>query len=129
MSGRKLRNLVLLVLAAGLAYWIYETRPTLPGVVDAVTRPLMGSRAAVDASERNRIVGDASQAIADQLDSRIGKLHEGMTRNDVQELLGDPDRVETAKGEDGVLETRWDYKEARRTLVFREGRVVSIVVR
>jgi uncharacterized protein YodC (DUF2158 family) len=129
MSGRKLRNLVLLVLAAGLAYWIYTKRPTLPGVVDAVTRPLMGSRAAVDASERNRIVGDASQVIADQQDSKIGRLHEGMTRNDVRDLLGDPDRITTTRAEDGVQETRWDYREARRILVFREDRLVSIVVR
>jgi hypothetical protein len=129
MSGRKLRNLAVLVLAAGLAYWIYEKRPTVSGVVDAVTGPLMGSRAAVDASERNRIVGDASQEIADQQDAKIGKLHEGMTRNDVRDLLGEPDRIETARTEDGVMETRWNYNEARRVLVFRDNRVVSIVVR
>jgi predicted transcriptional regulator len=128
MSGRSIRNLVLLAALAGLAYWVYEKRPTVPGVVDAVTKPLMGSKAAVDASERNRVVGEASEVIIEQQDAKIGRLHEGMTRSDVRELLGDPDRVETKKNEEGVEEIRWIYNEARRVLVFREGRVVSIVV-
>jgi predicted transcriptional regulator len=129
MSGRRIRNLVLLAALAGLAYWLYETRPTLPGVVDAVTKPLMGSKAAVDASERNRVVGDASAEITDQQDAKIGRLHEGMTRSDVRELLGDPDRIETTKSDEGVEEIRWIYNGAKRALVFRDGRVVSIVVR
>jgi hypothetical protein len=128
MSGRRIRNLVLLTAAVGLGYWLYQTRPTVTGIVESVTRPLMGSKAAVDTSERNRVVDEASEAIADQQDSKIGRLHEGMTRDDVRDLLGNPDLNETTRVE-GVEETRWTYNEARRVLVFRDGRVVSIVVR
>jgi SmpA / OmlA family len=127
MSGRKFRKLLLLAIVVGIGYWIYKDRPTVAGIVDSVTSPLMGSRAAVKSSERNRVTDDATSAIAEQTEAQIGSLREGMTSSEVRELLGNPDSVEP----DPVNRNRyrWNYKRVRRTLVVDEGRVVSIVLR
>ncbi|HTR03373.1 MAG TPA: hypothetical protein VMN82_09290 [Thermoanaerobaculia bacterium] len=126
MSGRRFRRLLLLVLVVGVGYWIYADRPTVSGIVDSLTNPLMGSKAAVSSSERNRVVGDASATISDQpLESAVGTLHEGMTANEVKDLLGEPTRIEPEKV-DGREQTRWTYTQAKRVLVLKDGRVVSI---
>ena len=127
MSGRKIRKVLLIALVAGVAYWIYKDRPTLSGIVDSITNPLLGSRAAVKSSERNRVVGDASTAISEQTELPVGSLREGMTAREVTELLGNP---ESRQNEvvDGVERVRWNYTSAHRTLTFQDGRLVSIVV-
>lgn len=127
MSGRRVRNLLLLAIVAGVGYWIYKERPTVSGIIDAITNPLMGSRAAVKSSERNRVQGEASSTVAEQADSRVESLREGMSRDDIRELLGDPDSIETVKKE-GVVRVRWTYRAARRLIVFQGNRVVSISV-
>jgi hypothetical protein len=128
MSGRQFRKLLLLAAVLGVAYWIYKDRPTVSGFVDSITDPLMGSRAAVKSSERNRVVGDASAAIAEQSDLKVGNLREGMTSREVLGLLGDPDAREN-ETIDGVPQVRWTYRRARRVLIFQNERLVSIVVR
>lgn len=127
MSGRRVRNFLLLLIVAGVGYWIYKERPTVSGIIDTITNPLMGSRAAVKSSERNRVQGDASSTVAEQRDSRVESLREGMSRDDIRELLGDPDSIETVKKE-GVVRIRWTYRTARRLIVFQGNRVVSISV-
>jgi outer membrane protein assembly factor BamE (lipoprotein component of BamABCDE complex) len=128
MSGRRIRNLVLLAAAAAVVYWIYTDRPTAGGLIDSITNPLMGSKAAVQSSERNRVVSDASASISDQTEQVVATLKEGMTTSEVRDALGNPDRVETEK-EDGVLQMRWVYSRVRRELVFRDNRVVAIVIK
>lgn len=128
MSGRRIRNLVLLAIVAGVAYWIYKDRPTTGGLIDSITKPLMGSKAAVESSERNRVVGDASTSISEETEKTIGALKEGMTMNEVSDLLGRPDRMEDERV-DGHWQKRWTYTRLRRELVFRENRLVSIVVK
>jgi hypothetical protein len=128
MSGRKLRNFILLVLVAGVVYWIYRDRPTVSGLVDSITSPLLGSRAAVKSSERNRVVGDASAAISEQSELPVGSLREGMTSREVVDLLGNPDSREPVVVE-GVKQTVWTYARAHRVLTFQDDRLVSIVVR
>jgi hypothetical protein len=128
MSGRKLRNLVLLILVAGVAWWIYKDRPTVSGLVDSITSPLLGSRAAVKSSERNRVVGDASAAISEQSELPVGSLREGMTGREVVDLLGNPDSREPVVV-DGVKQMVWTYARAHRVLTLQDERVVSIVVR
>jgi hypothetical protein len=128
MSGRKLRNFVLVLLVAGIAWWIYKDRPTVSGLVDSITSPLLGSRAAVKSSERNRVVGDASAAISEQSDLPVGSLREGMTGREVVDLLGNPDSREPIVVE-GVKQTVWTYSQAHRVLTLQDDRVVSIVVR
>ena len=91
MSSRKFRNLFLFALVAGLAWWIYKDRPTVSGMIDTITDPLLGSRAAVKSSERNRVVGDASAAISEQVDLPVGSLREGMSKREVVDLLGRAD--------------------------------------
>ena len=94
--------------------------------------PLMGSRAAVKSSERNRVTGDATAAITEQSDAAIGTLHEGMTTMEVRDLLGSPERIEEEKrdpGDKGPQRLRWTYGRIGRVLVIEEGRVVSIVVK
>jgi hypothetical protein len=127
MSGRKFRNLVLILLVAGIAYWIYKDRPTVAGLIDSITDPLLGSKAAVKSSERNRVVGDASVAISEQVELPVGSLREGMTRREVEELLGKPQSREP-EVVDGVRRMRWIYNDVHRVLTFQDDRLVSITV-
>jgi len=128
MSGRKIRNALLLAIVVGIGYWIYTTKPTVSGLIDSITSPLFGSRAAVDTSERNRVRDDASAVVAEQSEAKVDTLKQGMSRDEVKELLGRPDAVDTVKREDGVEQLRWTYRDARRVIVFEKNRVVSISV-
>lgn len=127
MSGRKVRNVLLLAIAGGIGYWIYTDRPTVSELIDKITGPLMGSHAAVKASERNRVEGEASAVVADQSEIRVTTLREGMSRDEVKDLLGKPDTIERNK-KDGVEQQRWTFRESRRLIVFQGNRVVSISV-
>ncbi len=130
MSGRRLRRLLIVALVVGVGYWIYKDQPTVGGLVDSITNPLFGSRAAVKSSERNRITGDATAAISEQSETAVGTLREGMTTADVRELLGDPEKIEQEKvGGKRSNRLRWTYGKIGRVLVIEDGRVVSIVVR
>lgn len=128
MSSRRFRNLFLLAAAAALAYWIYKDRPTLSGIVDSITDPLLGSRAAVKTEERKRVTGDAVVAISDQVELPVGSVREGMTSREVKELLGQPDSIEPEPG-GNRSRVRWTYGRARRVLVLEDDRVVSIAIR
>jgi len=127
LTGRRLRNLLLLVLLGAVGYWYYKDRPTLAQLVDDLTRPLFGSRAAVKESERKRVISDATTVIGQQTDENIGALHENMSMSDVRELLGYPDRVEALPGQDPVR-VRWTYRVVHRAVLFENGRVVSIAI-
>jgi hypothetical protein len=132
MTGRGFRRLLILALVAGVGYWIYKDQPTVSGLVDSIVSPLMGSRAAVKSSERNRLTGDATAAISEQSETAVGTLHEGMTTSEVRELLGSPDSVEEEKRKDGVKgpeRMRWTYGKIGRVLIIEEKRVISIVLR
>jgi hypothetical protein len=120
--------LLMLAVVAGLAYWIYEKRPTVSGIVDTLTRPLLGSRAAVKESERKRVISEATTAISLQTREHVGMLRENMSMSEVRELLGRPDESETVRKENKIL-VRWTYRTARRTVLFDEGRAVSISIR
>ena len=124
----KVRKLLLLALVVGIGYWIYRTRPTVSGLVDDLTRPIFGSKAAVKESEVRRVQGDAAPAVGNDLSVPVGTLKEGMKAAEVQELVGRPDEIEQFK-EDGVEKVRWTYRRLGRILVLRDGRVVSIEIR
>jgi hypothetical protein len=129
MSGRSIRNLLLLAALAGIGYWIYEDRPTLSGIVDSLTSPLMSSKTAVRTSEDNRVVSDQTAAAAqDQAELPVGSLHEGLTAEEVRALMGAPDRIEK-ETRDGEERIRWSYERARRDVILLKGRVLSIVVK
>lgn len=128
MSARRVRRLILLVLVVGVAYWIYKDRPTPSALIDSLTDPLMGSKAAVKTSERNRVVGEATSAVTEQTDATVGTLREGMTSREVRDLLGDPDKTEEEKVE-GVRQVRWTYERLHRVLVLQDGRLVSITIK
>lgn len=129
MSGRRLRNLVLLAAVAAVGWWIYKDRPTASGLIDSITSPLLGSHAAVKTSERNRVVGDASSTISnsDQIDLSVSSLKEGMTGTEVRDLLGDPQKTERLV-EDGAEKYRWTYKNAARVVTMQNNRVVGIEI-
>jgi hypothetical protein len=124
----KARTLVVLLLVAGLGYWIYKTQPTVSGFVDDLTSPLMRSKAAVKESEHKRIIADAVPAPEGGEDVSMTTVKEGMKTSEVKDLLGAPDKVETFK-ERGRERLQWTYLSARRVFVFEDGRVVSIAVR
>ena len=117
---------MLLAVVAAVAYWLYKDRPTVSGMIDSITHPLMGSRAAVDTSERNRVNSDAAVAITEQTDIPVGSLKEGMPARDVKELLGNPDSVE--KDAEDPNRFRWTYRRAGRVIVIQDQRVVSITI-
>jgi hypothetical protein len=128
VSGRKFRRLILVALVAGVGWWIYKDRPTASGIIDSLTNPLMGSKAAVKESERNRVVGDASAVAAEQNDASVAALREGMTSSELRELLGSPDKVDETRT-DGVLRSTWTYSRHHRVLVLQDGRVISIALK
>ena len=129
MTGRRIRNLVLLALVAGIAWWIYKDRPTVSGLIDSITNPLLGSRAAVKTSERNRVVGDASTAIStsEQTDLTINSLKEGMTTAEVRDLLGEPQRIDPVP-EGGPNRFRWIYTKVGRILTMQDNRIAAIEI-
>jgi hypothetical protein len=124
MKGRKL---LLLVLAVGVGYWIYKTRPTVSGIVDDLTRPLFGSKAVVKESEHKRVVAEAVPAVGKDESPDIGMIRENMKAAEVRELLGRPDTTEEFR-ENGVQKVRWTYRRLGRILVLRDGRVESIQI-
>src|SRR5688500_19253575 len=63
MNGRRVRGLLSLVVLAAVGWWIYDRRPTVSGFVDTLTRPLLGSKAAVKEAEHKRVVAEASQVV------------------------------------------------------------------
>ena len=131
MTGRRIRRLLILAAIVGVGYWIYRDQPTVSGLVDSMVGPLMGSRAAVKSSERNRVTGDATAAITEQSDAAVGTLHEGMTTMELRDLLGSPDRIEEEKrkpGDKGPQRLRWTYGRIGRVLMIEENKVVSIIV-
>jgi len=128
MSGRRIRNALLFALVVGIGYWIYNYKPTFSGIIDSITQPLFGSRAAVDSSEHNRIRDEAGTVVAEQSDpTKVTALKAGMTKDEIKELLGRPDTVDKFQKE-GVEQERWTYRDARRVIVFQKNKVYSISV-
>ena len=123
----KIRTVVILVLVAGVGYWIYKGQPTVAGFVDGLTRPIMGSNAAVKESEHKRVVSDVVPAAPEGEQVSVQTIRKGMKSDEVREILGQPDRVEPFE-QDGVSRIRWTYLAARRVVVFEGGRVVSIAI-
>ena len=124
----KLRTVVILVVVGGVAYWIYKDQPTVSGFVDGLTRPLMGSKAAVKESEHRRVMSEAVPAAPEGEQVSTQTIREGMKTDEVREILGKPDRLEPFE-EDGSPRVRWTYLRPGRVIVFERGRVVSIEIR
>ena len=126
----KVRSAVILVVVGGVAYWIYKDQPTVSGFVDSVTRPVMGSKAAVKQSEHRRVVSDVVPAApeGEQTAASMQTVREGMKSEEVRDILGKPDRIETFE-EDGHTRVRWTYLGTGRLVVLEEGRVVSVAIR
>lgn len=127
MNGRRIRGLLPLLALAGLGWWIYAKRPTVSGLVDDLTRPLFGSRAAVKEAEHNRVVHEASQVVTLDREKRVEALRSGMTQWEVRDLIGAPDEYE--KLDETTDRVRWIYRSLRRNVVFENRRVVSIAIR
>lgn len=127
MSFRRSRRLLLLALVGALAYWYYKERPTFSGMIDGLTRPIFGSKAAVKESEYKRVVEEAAPAVAAAEEIPVGFIKESMKYEEVRRLLGDPARIEESQQE-GRIQIRWFYPRAKRVILFEEGRVRSITV-
>lgn len=124
------RLLLLAIVAGAVTWWFTHGQPSFRQMVDEVTRPLFGSPAAVQESERNRVEGQAVAAVVDQSETPIETLRIGMTFREVRAALGEPNDIETPPFEKGKPESvRWTYRSAHRFLVFEDGRLVSIAIR
>ena len=128
MNGRRVRGILDLVVLAGIGWWVYDRRPTVSGLVDELTRPLLGSRTAVKEAEHQRVVHEASQVINLDAEKQVEELRAGMSDLQVRELLGEPDEVEKLDDE-ATYRVRWVYRDLRRNVVFESRRVVSIAIR
>jgi hypothetical protein len=128
MIGRRLRGFLAVAGIVALGWWIHEKRPTFSGIIDDLTRPIFGSRAAITESERNRVVGEASQIVAVGEERSVGALREGMSDEEVKILMGQPDLIEHVEDERGDR-VRWVYRGVKRVILFRNHRVVSITTR
>lgn len=128
MNGRRIRGVLYLLVLAAIGWWVYDKRPTVPGLVDELTRPLLGSRAAVKEAEHKRVVHEASQVVNLDQEKPVEALRSGMTDLEVRDLLGEPDEVEKLDDE-ATFRVRWIYRDLRRNIVFERRRVVSIVIR
>jgi hypothetical protein len=126
MIGR-LRGFLAVAGIVALGWWIHEKRPTFSGIIDDLTRPIFGSRAAITESERTRIVGEASQIVAVGEERPVGALREGMSDEEVRNLMGPPDVIEPVEDESGDR-VRWVYRGVKRVILLRNHRVVSITV-
>jgi hypothetical protein len=128
MNGRNVRRLLLLAVLGGVGWWIHEKHLTVSGLVDDLTRPLMGSRAVVSESEQKRVVAEASQVVSHEEEKPVAALRVGMTDLEVRALLGDPDEI-LPDGNDSALRLRWVYRKVDRIVVFDRHRVVSVAIR
>lgn len=124
----KARTVVVLVVVGAVGFWVYKSHLTVPGLVDNLTNPLMGSKAAVKESEYKRVLSIAVPAAHEGEEVSTQTIREGMKRAEIEELLGKPERVEPFE-EDGHSRLRWTYVRDGRVIVFENGRVVSIAVR
>jgi hypothetical protein len=122
------RTVIVLVIAGGAGYWIYRSQLTVSEFVDDVTRPLMGSKAAVKESEHKRVMSLAAPAALEGEQVSTQTIREGMKSREVEELLGKPDRIEPFE-EEGHSRVRWVYVRDGRVIVFEKGRVFSIAIR
>jgi len=124
----KARTGVILIVVGGVAYWIYRDQPTVSGLVEGLTRPLMGSKAAVKESEHRRVMSEAVPAAPEGEQVSTQTIREGMKADEVREILGKPEKIEPLE-EDGRSRVRWTYLRTGRVVVFESGRVVSIAIR
>ena len=124
----KARTVVILVVVGGVAYWIYRDQPTVSGLVEGLTRPLMGSKAAVKESEDRRVMSEAVPAAPEGEQVSTQTIREGMKADEVREILGKPEKIEPLE-KDGRSRVRWTYLRTGRVVVFEGGRVVSIAIR
>jgi len=121
----------LAVLAGGVMWWLSHGKPSFSQMVDDATRPIFGSKAAVKESEANRVSNEAVAVVSEQSDALVGTLREGMTFSEVRDLLGEPNSKENLPRAPGSRKdpARWTYVTLRRTLLFEDGKLVSIAVR
>jgi hypothetical protein len=128
----KIRTVVILVVIGGVVYWIYKDQPTVSGFVDGLTRPLMGSNAAVKESEHRRVISDVVPAVPEgeqaSEQAALQTIRKGMKADEVREILGKPEKIEPVE-EDGRSRVRWTYLRTGRVVVFEGGHVVSIAIR
>lgn len=122
------KTVLILVVVGGVSYWVYKSQMTVSNFVDDLTRPLMGSKAAVKESEHRRVMSDAIPAAPEGEPISTQTIREGMKDADVEELLGKPERVEPFE-KDGHSLVRWTYVRPGRIIVFEGRRVVSIAIR
>jgi len=122
------RRFLLLLLVAAVVFWILRDQPTVAGLIDKLTSPLLGSRAVVDESEHKRVLSEAAPAIQGDTDDPLQMIREGMPASEVRRLLGKPDSTTDVTDGDRPA-VAWDYRKVGRRILIADDKVVSIAVR
>ena len=120
---------LLLVLAVlGALFWIARSQHLIgpPAPEGERAAPIDRARAAARASEsRNAQMEEATRAL-DSKPSGGRAVSENMTPDQVRDLLGPPDAVDSSTTDTGVTVEKWTYRQVRKTVVFENGIVARI---
>jgi len=120
-----------LLIAVAVVAWLVRSQGILltsSGSREAGTSaPMDKARAAARATNaRSAQTEAASRSLESPTGEAGGSVSENMTPEQVRALLGPPDSVDSATGEDGVARERWTYKQVGKTVVFENGIVVRV---
>ena len=94
-----MKRLLLLAVVVVAVLWIVRDKPTVAGLIDRLTNPLLKTHAVVEESEHTRVVAEAAPAVVGDQDVAVGMVKEGMTYSEVRGVLGQPDSTVEVKEE------------------------------
>jgi hypothetical protein len=121
-----MKRLLLLLLAAGIVWYLFKSNGLLSPAPSAAPRgsPVDRARAAARASDARTAAGDA---VAKESDQPAGAgVTENMTRDQVRALLGPPDDVQSEPLASGATRETWAYRSVGKSVVFENGIVQSV---
>ena len=121
------KRLLLLLIVVGIIAWLVRSQgvlQTAPAAGGDRGSPIERARAAARASDSRTAAGEAVGRSVDQPGG--GGVTENMTPEQVRALLGSPDEIARDTTGSGAQQERWTYRSVGKTVVFKDGVVVSV---